>query len=144
MLDEQVGHVVEQSLPSDRLITLAPCVVAQSMPAATPLSLPDAWLSRTLTGMIVASKARPATPMPLLVHSAMVPVTWVPWPWSSFAAPGPVAPVRMFFSSLKVRQARSSADSATPLSITATLTPRPVDFVQASGACTLGKFHCAG
>jgi hypothetical protein len=35
--------------------------------------------------MILTLRATPATPLPLWVACAIVPVTWVPWPWSSLA-----------------------------------------------------------
>src|ERR687885_142209 len=39
--------------------------------------------SSTLTGRIIGSQAIPATPVPLLVAAAAIPLTWVPWSKSS-------------------------------------------------------------
>ena len=51
------------------------------MPATEPEPEPES----TLSGMIRTLRATPATPMPLFVTCAIVPVTCEPWPWSSFA-----------------------------------------------------------
>ena len=50
---------------------------------AMPPIEPEPCADSTLSGMILAPKATPATPSLLLVAWAMVPATWVPWPWSS-------------------------------------------------------------
>ena len=54
------------------------------MPSATPKNVPSPPSSSTFTGMIAQPKASPAMPMPLLVASAMVEATCVPWNSSSF------------------------------------------------------------
>ena len=41
--------------------------------------------------------AIPAGPMPLLVHCATVPITWVPWPLSSSVAARSVDPVKVLY-----------------------------------------------
>ncbi len=43
--------------------------------------------SSTFTGMIYASGATPAMPMPLLVAAAAMPATWVPWLSEGWATP---------------------------------------------------------
>ena len=45
---------------------------------------------RTLTGMIEAPGAIPATPMPLFVRATIVPATCVPWPATSVTTVVPV------------------------------------------------------
>ena len=71
------------SLPSDRLMTSAPCVRAQSTPRATSSVLPAPPSSSTRTGMIVAPGATLSTPIPLPVVAPMIPLTCVPWPLPS-------------------------------------------------------------
>ena len=66
--------------PRDMLITSAPLSVDQMIPWATSPALPAPLSSRTRTGMIRASGATPAIPMPLLALAAIVPATCVPCP----------------------------------------------------------------
>ncbi len=60
------------------LITSAPWSTAYRMPVAMSSKAPLPS-SRDLIGMIFASGAVPATPMPLSVTAAMMPLTCVPW-----------------------------------------------------------------
>ena len=64
--------------PRLRLMIRAPCSAAQTMPAATAVVGPLPAASRTLTGMIRACQAIPATPWPLSVAAAAMLATWVP------------------------------------------------------------------
>ena len=68
------------SLPSERLMTSAPCSRAQSMPRATSSVLPPPSSPSTRTGISVAPGATLATPTPLPRRRAEIPLTWVPWP----------------------------------------------------------------
>ena len=65
------------------LITLAPWSAAQRMPLTMSSEQPLPSESSTRTGMIEASGATPATPMPLFVTRAAMPATCVPCPFSS-------------------------------------------------------------
>ena len=64
--------------PSDRLITSAPCVRAQSIPAAIVSTSPDPSSPSTRTGISRARGAADAMPTPLPVAAPMIPVTCVP------------------------------------------------------------------
>ena len=66
-------------------MTLAPLSAAKRIASAMPATEPEPEPDSTLSGMIFTLRATPATPFPLLVICAIVPVTWVPWPWSSLA-----------------------------------------------------------
>ena len=85
-----------------------PCVklVAKSIPSATSKNDPLPSLSSTFTGMSAHPKARPATPSVLLVASAMVEATCVPWKLSSLAW---LVPVRRFKPATKVVVPKSGA-----------------------------------
>ncbi len=80
-------------------------------------------------GMSVAQYARPAAPIPLLVVWAIVPATCVPCPWSSAASaesstkfhpPSQRVPARSV-----PRENGPLSKQATPVSMIATVTPRP-------------------
>ena len=62
------------------LITLAPLSAAKRTASAMPATVPEPLAESTLSGMMRARKATPATPMPLWVDCAMVPATCVPCP----------------------------------------------------------------
>ena len=66
-------------------MTLAPWSAAQRIDCAMAATEPEPRADSTLSGMIATSGATPATPRLLFVLCAMVPATWVPWPWSSSA-----------------------------------------------------------
>ncbi len=59
--------------------------MANSIPWATSKKLPSPFASSTFTGMSAHPNAKPATPRLLLVASATVEATWVPWYSSSLA-----------------------------------------------------------
>ena len=117
------------SLPRLRLMMSAPRSVAQMMPRATSPESPDPASFRTLTGMIDAPGATPATPMPLLAVAAMVPATCVPCEWPSLRpSPNPVK------SLPGTNDPARSGWRATPVSMTATTTPVPSTIGQADSA----------
>src|ERR1043166_2570020 len=67
----------------------------QSRPESTcALELKRLLRSRTLTATIVTPGATPGDDTS--PREAMMPVTFVPWPWSSAAAPGPLCDVCWF------------------------------------------------
>jgi hypothetical protein len=78
-----VAPTIGTSEPSERLMTSAPWVRAQSMPAATPSAVPEPSASSTRTGISRADGATPATPVPLPVAAPTIPVTCVPCPLAS-------------------------------------------------------------
>ncbi len=108
--------------PSERLITLAPCVRAQSMPTAMSASLPDPVESRTLTGITLALGATPTTPRALFVRAATTPLTSVPCPLSSCGGDDGLNTLRPVTS----WPARSGWFRSVPVSTTATVTPAPL------------------
>ena len=127
-------------------MTWAPLSAAQRIPSATPVVVPQPSALSTFTGIKRAPKARPAVPRPLWVDWAMVPATWVPWPWSSLAC-------LLLWTKLRPSTQRvlpksvaflnfSKVSQAMPVSITATVTPRPMDSSQAVSAPTRDRCHC--
>ncbi|MNY00133.1 hypothetical protein D3C86_1326160 [compost metagenome] len=56
------------------------------MPWAIAEVEPEPSEPSTLMARILVLGATPTTPLPLLARAAMVPATWVPWPWSSMGS----------------------------------------------------------
>jgi len=125
-----------QAKPSDRVITPAPRVAAQSMARATSEAAHSASSVQARIAISRAPCARPAAPTPLSVHCATMPAMKVPWPWTSAAAPSPSMSPTASYSAAKGAQARSSPPRETPLSITATTAPSPRAISQAASAWT--------
>ncbi len=87
--------------------------------------------------MIPTPGAMPAMPRALFAWAAIVPVTWVPWPWSSAA---PAAPVIAFHGLTNAMPARSSWLAVVPVSRIATITDaEPVVICQAVGTPISGR-----
>ncbi len=117
------------------------------MPALTSSSAPLPLEESALATTSCAPGATPATPIPLLVSAAMIPLTWVPWPWSSWALPwhnngSSLAPMQFVLAT--TLPARSMWVRSIPVSTTPTITPTPVAFDHAGGAPILVRFHCSG
>ena len=72
--------------PRLRLMTVAPLLAANMIPAAMSVELPDPVLCMTLMGMMRAFQLAPAMPISLLVTAAAIPATWVPCTLSSKGA----------------------------------------------------------
>ena len=108
--------------PSERLITFAPCVRAQSIPTAMSASLPLPLESRTLIGMTFALGAIPTIPRPLFVRAAMIPAVIVPWPLSSCGVENGSNTFRPVTSC----PARSGWFRSAPVSMSATVMPLPL------------------
>src|SRR5680860_165392 len=107
--------------------------------------------SSALIGMTFVSGATPATPMPLFVTAAMVPLTWVPWASDSCATPSgpfqPPLPHEVSPQSMNVAPGtrfalRSGCVRSTPESTTATTVPEPVVLVQACSPWIWSRPHC--
>ena len=79
-------------------------------------------------------------PFPLFASAATMPVTWVPWPFSSCGVSsfGVWTKSRPWTS----RPWRSSCDASTPVSITATTAPEPVLVECAASAWIMSRPHC--
>ena len=76
---EHSGQSVEpQAMPSERLMTRAPWVVAQSIAAATSEEAHSESSVQARMARIEAPGARPAAPVPLPVHCATTLATNVP------------------------------------------------------------------
>ena len=114
------------SMPRERLSTFAPCSIAQRMPVATAAIPPRPSASSTRTGMMRAPGAVRAT----------MPATWVPWPKASSIRPSPSlsmpSPTSVGTASLPTKSQpgtsrfrRAWCSGSTPVSSTATVTPRP-------------------
>src|SRR4051794_14858896 len=90
--------------------------------------------------MTIASGATPSMPFPLFASAATMPVTWVPWPFSSCG----VSSFGCWTKSRPAtsRPARSSCEASTPVSITATTTPEPVLVAWAASAWIMSSPHC--
>ena len=99
-------------------MTLAPLSTAQWMPSTMSASVPDPSGPSTLTGMILAFQATPATPTPLPVTAPITPATSVPWPLSSIG----VASLSTMSRPGTRFGARSGWSRSTPVSRTATTT----------------------
>ncbi len=70
--------VAPHAMPSERLITRAPCVAAQSIAVATSDEAHSESSVQARMARIEAPGASPAPPVPLPVHCAMTPATKVP------------------------------------------------------------------
>ena len=79
-MDSAVEGVGEVKLA---LTTRTPWSPAQSNADAESEAKPEPWASSTRSGTTMASGATPAMPLPLLRVATTVPVTCVPWPFSS-------------------------------------------------------------
>ncbi len=88
---------------------------------------------------MVVPGATEETPIVFPVTAPIVPATWVPCPFGSV-----LPPVLSAIASQPVRTlpVRSTWLPSTPVSITATVTPAPVDFAQASVARIVARSHC--
>src|SRR3954452_13189178 len=130
------------------------------MPCASQCALPALPAPSTLTGMIVAPGAKPR----IAPWAAMIPAMCVPWPLSSAGVPSPLTKSAPWTSSttpspsssrplpaisrvlVQMRPRSSARLSCTPVSITATIAPLPVDCCQALGArreAPAASGHCA-
>jgi hypothetical protein len=109
------------------------------MPLAMSEVQPDPLAPSTRTGRILAPGATADTPVAFPVSAAIVPATCVPWPFGSVLVPSVPATKSLPGSTCP---ARSGWLASTPVSTTATVTPEPVDFAQASATWILEKSHC--
>src|SRR4051812_45186291 len=110
------------------------------MPFAAPVPVPSPFLSSTRMGITWAPGATPSMPLPLPASAATMPVTCVPWPFSSWG-------VSSFCTKSwpgSRRPARSSCEASTPVSITATTAPEPVLVACAASASIVSSPHCCG
>jgi len=115
--------------PNEALTTRTPLVPAWSNAATTSTRYPLPDASSTRSGMTRASGATPTTPTPFS-PAAIVPVTCVPWPFSSLGSES--SPTKSYPGTR--RPARSGCPRSAPVSTTATVTPAPRVTVHASGA----------
>src|SRR4051812_38246350 len=112
------------------------------MPLATVSASPSPFAWSTRIGMTFAPGATPSMPFPLFASAATMPVTCVPWPFSSCG-------VSSFGSWMKSRPCtsrpdRSSCEASTPVSMTATTAPEPVLVECAASAWIMSRPHCCG
>src|SRR3954451_10342675 len=100
--------------------------------------VPSPFASSARSGRILAPGATPSMPMPLPASAAVIPVTCVPCPLSSWGVESPSTkswPPRS-------RPARSGWAASTPVSITATVAPAPLETWCAASASIMSRPHC--
>jgi hypothetical protein len=99
--------------------------VTQSIPQMTPDVRPEPFASSTRTAHSFVPGATPTAPVPLF-FAAIVPATWVPWPFWSFVSPATQL--------LPATALRSGWVRLMPVSMTATFTGLASDTVWSTAA----------
>src|SRR5947199_6498237 len=94
--------------------------------------------SSARSGRVLAPGATPSTPTPLPASAAMIPVTCVPCPFSSWGVPSFCTKSQPGRS----RPARSGWEASTPESTTATTAPVPFVARCAASASIMSSPHC--